>query len=307
MRDMGISKFTDTDVADQSGRVFFITGANSGIGFEAAKVLAGKGGRVLLGCRSEEKAEAAIADIRAVHPEADLRFVPLDLGDLQSIRAAAKMVSREPRLDVLLNNAGIMMPPYEATADGFESQFGVNHLGTFALTGLLIDKLSEGRDPRVVITSSLAHRGGLIDLDDIDAEDGYSRWGRYAMSKLANLMHMYELDRRLRAAGSPITAVACHPGVADTELSRNIPEFMLSLFRPVSRLFMNTAAQGAWPSLAAAAAPGVEGGQYFGPSRFGEWVGPARQVQSRAKARRSKPAERLWDISEEMTGVIYPV
>jgi NAD(P)-dependent dehydrogenase (short-subunit alcohol dehydrogenase family) len=304
---MTIKNFTDKDVPDQSGRVFFVTGANSGLGYQAAKLLAGRGARVLLGCRSADKAEAAMADIRAVYPEADLRFIPLDLGDLQSIHAAAKLVGEEPRLDVLLNNAGIMMPPREETADGFESQFGVNHLGTFALTGLLLDKLAQGQEPRVVITSSMAHRSGKIDFDDINAEDSYSRWGRYAMSKLANLLHMYELDRRLRAADSPIMAVACHPGVADTELTKNFPDFLVSLFRPVSSLFMNSAAQGAWSTLAAAAGDAVEGGQYFGPSRNNEWIGPAREVQPRPKAKRIEPAKRLWDISEEMTGVKYPV
>ena len=304
---MTISNFTDSDVTDQSGRVFFVTGANSGLGYAAAKVLAGRGARVLMGCRSEDRAEAAMADIRAVYPEADLDFIPLDLGNLKSIRAAAKLVTKEPRVDVLLNNAGIMMPPREETSDGYESQFGVNHLGTFALTGLLLDKVSQGQSPRIVITSSMAHRSGQIDFDDINAEESYSRWGRYAMSKLANLLHMYELDRRLRAAGSPVTAVACHPGVADTELARNFPGFMVSLFRPVSSLFMNSAAQGAWPTLAAAAGEAVESGQYFGPSRNGEWVGPAREVQSRPKARRIEPARRLWDISENMTGVRYSI
>tara|TARA_R110001606_G_scaffold58887_1_gene140428 strand:- start:16663 stop:17577 length:915 start_codon:yes stop_codon:yes gene_type:complete len=304
---MTIENFTDKDVPDQSGRVFFVTGANSGLGYQTAKLLAGRGARVLLGCRSVEKAEAAIADIHAVYPEADMRFIPLDLGDLKSVRIAAKLVAKEPRLDVLVNNAGIMMPPREETADGFESQFGVNHLGTFALTGLLLEKLAEGQAPRVVITASMAHRNGRIDFDDINAEESYSRWGRYAMSKLANLLHMYELDRRLRAADSPIKAVACHPGVADTELAKNFPGFMVSLFKPVSSLFMNSAAQGAWTTLAAAAGNDVEGGEYFGPGRNGEWTGPAREVQPRPKAKRIEPAKRLWDISEEMTGVKYPV
>ena len=304
---MTISNFTDKDVPDQSGRVFFVTGANSGLGYQAAKLLAGRGARVLLGCRSSDKAEAAMADIRAVYPEADLQFIPLDLGNLKSIREAAALVEKEPRLDVLLNNAGIMMPPREETADGFESQFGVNHLGTFALTGLLLDKLAKGKEPRVVITASMAHRSGRIDFDDINAENSYSRWGRYAMSKLANLLHMYELDRRLRAADSPIIAVACHPGVADTELTKNFPSIMVSLLRPVSSLFMNSAAQGAWPTLAAAAGEAVEGGEYFGPSRNGEWVGPAREVQPRPKAKRIEPAKRLWEVSQDMTGVEYPV
>ena len=304
---MAIRDFTDKDVPEQNGRVFFVTGANSGIGYEAARTLAGKGARVLMGCRSKVRAEEAMAKIREEFPKADLKYIPLDLGDLESVRDAAALVGQEPRLDVLVNNAGIMMPPRDLTIDGFESQFGVNHLGTFALTGLLLDRLAKGKEPRVVITSSMAHRNGRIDFDDINAEESYSRWGRYAMSKLANLLHMYELDRRLRAAGSPIMAVACHPGVADTELARNFPGLLVSLVRPVSGLFMNSAAQGAWPTLAAATAPGVESASYFGPSRNGEWVGPAREVQPRPKAKRIEPAKRLWDISEEMTGVTYPV
>lgn len=304
---MAISNFTDQDVPAQNGRVFLVTGANSGIGYETARVLAGKGARVLMGCRSKIRAAAAIAKIREEFPQADLTYIPLDLGDLESIREAAALVGQERRLDVLVNNAGIMMPPREVTMDGFESQFGVNHLGTFALTGLLLDKLAKGKEPRVVITSSMAHRSGRIDFDDINAEESYSRMGRYAMSKLANLLHMYELDRRLRAADSPVIAVACHPGVADTELTRNFPGLLVSLFRPLSSLFMNSAAEGAWPTLAAAAAPGVESGSYFGPSRNGEWVGPAREVQPRPKAKRIETAKRLWDVSEEMTGVTYPV
>ncbi|MEH6790680.1 oxidoreductase [Parasphingorhabdus sp.] len=304
---MTISNFTDSDVPDQDGRVFLVTGANSGLGYQVAKLLAGRGARVLLGCRSADKAEAAMADIRTVYPEADMRFIPLDLGDLRSVQAAAQRVSEEPRLDVLVNNAGIMMPPREETVDGFESQFAVNHLGTFALTGLLLDKLAQGRSPRVVITSSMAHRSGAIDFDDLNAEKSYSRWGRYAMSKLANLLHMYELDRRLRAADSPILAVACHPGVADTELARHFPGFLLSVLRPVTGLFMNTAAQGAWPTLAAAAGQDVESGQYFGPSRNNEWTGPAREVRPRSTAKRIEPAKRLWAVSQEMTGVTYSV
>ena len=304
---MAISNFTDQDVPAQNGRVFLVTGANSGIGYETARVLAGKGARVLMGCRSKTRAAAAIAKIREEFPQADLTYIPLDLGDFESIREAAALVGQERRLDVLVNNAGIMMPPREVTMDGFESQFGVNHLGTFALTGLLLDKLAKGKEPRVVITSSMAHRSGRIDFDDINAEESYSRMGRYAMSKLANLLHMYELDRRLRAADSPVIAVACHPGVADTELTRNFPGLLVSLFRPLSSLFMNSAAEGAWPTLAAAAAPGVESGSYFGPSRNGEWVGPAREVQPRPKAKRIETAKRLWDVSEEMTGVTYPV
>lgn len=304
---MTIRNFTDKDVPDQKGRVFFITGANSGLGFETAKLLAKKNARILLGIRSAKKSRATMRAIHAEYAQADMRAIPLDLSDLGSIEKAAALVREEPRLDVLINNAGIMMPPRELTTDGFESQFGVNHLGGFALTGHLLDKLAQGRAPRIVITSSMAHRAGKIAFDDINAEQYYSRWGRYAMSKLANLLHMYELDRRLRAAGSPIIAVACHPGVADTELARNFPDIMVSLMKPFAGWVMNSPAQGAWPTLAAAVGEGVEGGQYFGPSRNGEWVGPAREVQPRRKAKQVDLGKRLWTLSEEMTGVKYPV
>ncbi len=210
--------FTADDVSDQSGKTFFVTGANTGLGFETAKVLAARGARVLLGCRSEGKATAAMDKISADVSDADLRFIALDQGDLASVAAAARLVDEEDRLDVLVNNAGIMMPPLQYTTDGFESQFGVNHLGTFALTSHLLPKLAETGEAhggsRVVVTSSIAHKPGKIDFDDLAAEQSYDAQGRYQQSKLANLLHMYELDRRLRTAGSPTIAVGCQPGIA---------------------------------------------------------------------------------------------
>ena len=297
-----ITDFTDADVGDQSGKTFFITGANTGLGYETALVLAGKGARVLLGCRTRSKAEDAVARIRAAYPGADLAIIDVDLGDLSSVRAAAEQVAREPQLDGLINNAGIMMPPRQLTKDGFESQLGVNHLGTFALTGLLLPKLEETPGSRIVNTSSNAHKTGSIDFDDVNAEKSYSKLGRYSMSKLANLLHVYELDRRLRERGSSTIAVAVHPGGSDTELARHLPRWSHALF-PVFRLFMNTAAQGAWPTLLGATAPGVEGGQYFGPRGIGEMAGPARQVQGNAASRDPEVARRLWELSAELTGV----
>ncbi|MGZ0192710.1 MAG: SDR family NAD(P)-dependent oxidoreductase, partial [Acidimicrobiales bacterium] len=204
--------FTNIDVSDQSGRTILVTGANTGLGFGAAKVLAAQGARVLLGCRSLDKANAAIDAIRVDVSDADLDVIQIDQADLSSVRDAAAQVNEEARLDVLVNNAGIMMPPREMTADGFESQFGVNHLGTFALTSLLLPKLGEQPDARVVVTSSIAHRGAKIFFDDINAQSRYRAQDRYGQSKLANLMFAFELDRRLRRARSSTIAVGCHPG-----------------------------------------------------------------------------------------------
>ena len=297
-----MATFTDSDVPDQSGRTFLVTGANTGLGFEAAKVLAARGGRVLLGCRSETRANDAIELIQADVADADLRFIPLDQGDLSSVSSAAELVADEERLDVLINNAGIMMPPRELTTDGFESQLGVNHLGTFALTGHLLPKLAETDGSRVVVTSSIAHRGGTIHFDDIDASTKYGAQDRYQQSKLANLLFMYELDRRLRAADSPTIAVGCHPGIAETELGRNMPK-IVQLATPLMRLLMNSSLEGAWPTLMAATSPDIEGGDYTGPSKRGETAGPAQKVASKDRARDEDMARRLWELSIEMTGV----
>ncbi len=296
------NRFTAADVPDQSGRTILVTGANTGLGFEASKVLAERGARVLLGCRSDEKAQRAMAEIEAEVPDADLEFVPLDQADLASVRRAAEQVQDEDRLDVLVNNAGIMMPPKEMTADGFESQFGVNHLGTFALTSLLLPKLAEQEDARVVVTSSIAHRGAKIHFDDINAEQSYRAQDRYGQSKLANLMFMCELDRRLRAAELSTIAVGCHPGIADTELARHLPavvRFAVPLFRPL----FNSAAAGAWPTLMAATGPDVEGRAYLGPAKRNETAGPAGAAHASSVARDVALAARLWDLSIEMTGI----
>ncbi len=296
------SGFTAADVPDQTGRTIFVTGANTGLGFEASKVLAGKGARVLLGCRSEDKAQRAMGEIESAVPGADLEFVSLDQADLASVRRAAEQVQTEQRLDVLVNNAGIMMPPKEMTADGFESQFGVNHLGTFALTSLLLPKLAENEGGRVVVTSSIAHRGAKIYFDDINAEKSYKTQDRYGQSKLANLMFMFELDRRLRTAESSTIAVACHPGIADTELARHLPavvRFAVPLFRP----FFNSAAEGAWPTLMAATDPTVEGGAYLGPTKRNETAGQAGKARATAVAQDDALAAGLWELSIEMTGI----
>jgi len=293
--------FTAADVPDQSGKCILITGANTGIGFEAAKALAGKGARVLLGCRDAAKAEDAMARIRQETRGADLAFLPLDLADLASVRAAAATAARERRLDVLLNNAGVMFPPLTRTAQGFELQFGVNHLAGFALTGLLLPKLAQTPGARVVVTSSLAHQGGDLQWDDLNAEKSYNRTRRYSDSKLANMLHVFELDRRLRAAGSPVTAVGCHPGVAATELMRHVGAFRV--MTPVFGRFLNTAAMGAWPALQAATAPDVEPGGYYGPQSLGGARGRSGKAKRTRQAQDPALARRLWDVSVAMTGV----
>ena len=297
-----IQNFTAADVPDQAGKTFFITGANTGIGFGAATVLAGKGGRVLLGCRNTDKGRDAVARIADAHPGADVSVVEIDLADLDSVRRAAKVVGEQPRLDVLVNNAGIMMTPKTMTTDGFESQFGTNHLGHFALTGLLLPILQQTDRSRVVTVSSVGHRRGDINFDDISAEQSYSPQARYYQSKLANLLFTYELDRRLTAARSTTIAAAAHPGGADTELPRYMTNRWMLALMPLLRPLMNSADSGAWPTLAAATHPDVRGGQYFGPQRF-EVSGPAKQVDSTPRSKDPALAARLWNLSIDMTGV----
>lgn len=293
--------FTAADLPSQQGKCFIVTGANAGLGFETSRALAARGARVLLACRDEGRARDAMARIAAEAPGADLAFIPLDQGDLASIRNAAKLVSAEPRIDALVNNAGVMIPPLGHTRDGFELQFGVNHLGCFALTALLLPKLAQTPGVRVVITASLAHKYGRIDWDDLNAAKSYSATQRYADSKLANILFLFELDRRLRAAKSPVTALGCHPGVAVTELGRHrlITRIGFPLLRPI----LNNAAMGAWPTLQAAAAPDVVPGEYYGPQRLREMRGPSAIARRAKKARNAEQARRLWDVSVQMTGV----
>ena len=294
--------FTDRDVPEQAGRTFLVTGANTGIGYEAARVLAARGARVLFGCRDETRARAAMATVAEETPAADLDFVALDQADLASVRAAAERLAAEPRLDVLVNNAGIMHVPKGQTRDGFERHFGVNHLGTFALTALLLDKLSRQPGSRVVTTSSIAHLLSRINFDDLNAERGYQRDARYGQSKLANLLFVFELDRRLRAAASPTISVGCHPGIAATELTRHLGGWFRPVAPLVGRVF-NDPAEGAWPTLMAATAPEMSGGDYVGPARRFETAGPAGPAFANSISQDPDIARRLWQVSIEMTGV----
>ncbi len=291
--------FTEAHVPDQSGKCFVVTGANTGLGFEASRVLAARGARVLLACRDKAKAETAMARIRQATPQANLAFLPLDQADLASVQNAAELAAKESRLDALVNNAGVMIPPLMRTKQGFELQLGVNHLGCFALTMLLLPKLADSRG-RVVVTSSLAHRAGKIEWEDLNAERSYGPFKRYAASKLANILFVFELDRRLRAAGLPVTAVGCHPGMAATDLGRYAGPFQV--LNPLVSLFLNTSAMGAWPTLQAATGP-VRPGGYYGPIGFREIRGVSGEASRSADAQDPVLARRLWDVSVAMTGI----
>jgi NAD(P)-dependent dehydrogenase (short-subunit alcohol dehydrogenase family) len=293
--------FTASDVPDQRGRCVIVTGANTGIGFEEAGALAAKGARVLLGCRDRGKGEEAISRILASVPDADCAVLPLDLADLASIRNAAAIASAEPRIDVLLNNAGVMFPPLMRTKQGFELQFGVNHLGPFAFTALMLPKLAEAGGARVVVTSSLAHTGGEIKWDDLNAKRHYSRSGRYSDSKLANMLFFSELDQRLRKAAIPVTAIGCHPGVAATELGRH--SGLLRPLFPIVGLFLNSPAMAAWPGLQAATDPLASPGGYYGPQGMRGARGPSGPAKRLDAARDADAARRLWEVSVEMTGI----
>ncbi|KWX64508.1 SDR family NAD(P)-dependent oxidoreductase [Mycobacterium sp. NAZ190054] len=301
------SKWTAADVPDQTGRVAVVTGANTGIGFETAAALAGKGARVVIAVRNPDKGRKAADDIARRHPGADVRLQELDLSSLASVRAAADALRTAfPRIDLLINNAGVMYPPKQITADGFELQFGTNHLGHFALTGLLLDTLLDVPGSRVVTVASIAHRNMAdIHFDDLQWERGYNRVAAYGQSKLANLMFSYELQRRLAARGAPTISVAAHPGISNTELMRHIPGSRLPGFSRLAGFVTNSPAVGALATLRAAVDPAVQGGQYYGPSGFQEMIGHPVLVTSNAKSRDVAVQQRLWTVSEELTGVEY--
>ncbi len=301
--------WTTADIPDLTGKVIVVTGANSGIGFEAAKEFARKGAQTILACRSMDKAQAALTQIQTEIPAALADVMHLDLANLASVRQFAEAFkAKYDRLDVLLNNAGIMMCPYGTTADGFERQLGINHLGHFALTGLLIDRLLATPRARVVNVSSTAHRFGTLDFDNLMYEGGkgYTPLGAYGRSKLANLLFTYELQRRFEATGADAIAVAAHPGTSNTNLSRYLEEhWAFDLFRPLMPYLSQNAAMGALPSLRAAVDPHVQGGQYFGPDGFMEVKGYPVVVQSSDAAHNDADAQKLWDVSEQLTGVQF--
>lgn len=301
------AKWTAADIPDQSGRVAVVTGANSGLGFDTAAILADKGAHVVVVVRNLDKGNEAVERIRTASPGAQISLQQLDLTSLENIRKAADDIRTDhPRIDLLINNAGVMyVPTRETTNDGFEMQFGTNHLGHFALTGLLLDNLLGVDGSRVVTVSSVGHRIiAAIHFDDLNWERGYNRVKAYGQSKLANLMFTYELQRRLKAKGAPTVALAAHPGFSDTELMRHLPGFIPdSLWRIVAQ----PAEKGALPTLRAATDPAAQGGQYYGPDGIGEVKGHPKVVASSAQSHNEDIQRRLWTVSEELTDVTYPV
>jgi NAD(P)-dependent dehydrogenase (short-subunit alcohol dehydrogenase family) len=301
-----VSKWTAANIPDQTGRTAVITGANTGLGYETAAALAAKGAHVVLAVRNLDKGKEAADQITHRSPGANVSLQELDLTSLESVRAAAEQLkSTYDTIDLLINNAGVMMTPKGTTKDGFELQFGINHLGPFALTGLLLDRVLAVPGSRVVTVSSLVHRSAReIKFDDLQSERKYSRVGAYAQSKLANLMFTYELQRRL--TGSNTIAVAAHPGNSNTDLTRNLPAAIRvvgALAAPLSQ----SADKGALPTLRAATDPGVLGGQYFGPDGSGERKGYPKIVDSTPASHDTAAQRRLWAVSEELTGVTFPI
>jgi NAD(P)-dependent dehydrogenase (short-subunit alcohol dehydrogenase family) len=294
-----------TDLPDQTGKTMVITGANSGIGLEASRVLAQRGARLVLAVRRPDAGEQAAGLIRGETPGAEVLVEECDLGSLDSIaRCANRIAEKVGRVDVLINNAGIMAVPYGTTVDGHERQLGTNHLGHFALTGRLLPRLLESEAGRVVTVSSDAHRFGRIDPENLDG-DRYRRWGAYGRSKLANLLFSYELDRRARAVGAPLTSVACHPGFAATNLQGRAAREQGRSERAwkLGHLFAQSAADGALPTMRAATDPAASGGSYFGPA--GRQRGPAVVGRSNGRSHEVGTAGRLWEVSEQLTGVRF--
>jgi hypothetical protein len=307
------TRWTAADLPDLGGKTVVVTGANSGIGYEAALQFARKQAHVVLACRDPDKAAAARSAMLAVAPGASIEVMALDLSSMASVRAFADaFCARHRALHILCNNAGVMALPYRRTADGFEMQFGTNHLGHFALTGLLLPCLLDTDAARVVTVASTAHRFGTIRFHDLHWADRYRKWGAYGQSKLANLLFAFELQRRLAAAGATQLSVACHPGWATTNLQQAGPRLQGSallegLAGLANRVFGQSAAMGALPTLYAATAPQLRGGEYIGPGGPAELWGPPKQVNTRASARNVETAQRLWDVSEELTAVRYAV
>jgi NAD(P)-dependent dehydrogenase (short-subunit alcohol dehydrogenase family) len=303
------ANWTTNNIPDLTGKVIIVTGANCGIGYEAAKEFTRKGAQTILACRDMNKAQTALTHIQQEIPKARAEIMQLDLATLRLVRKFLEdFKARYQQLDLLVNNAGIMWAPYGKTEDDFESQFGTNHLGHFALTGLLIDLLSKTPGARVVNVSSVGHRSGVMDFTNLMFENGedYSRHGAYGRSKLANLLFTYELQRRFEANNIDAIATAAHPGTANTNLTRHVEgQLWFRLFRPLATVMVQSAAMGALPTLRAAVDPNTRGGEYYGPGGFMEQRGYPVLVQSSEASHNRADAERLWRVSEELTGVYY--
>lgn len=303
--------WTPAELPDLRGKTYAITGGNSGLGLEAAKILAGKGAKVVITSRTEANANAALQEIRAEVSGADVDFVLLDLADPASIQAcAASLHTKCTQLDAILNNAGVMQPPLKRTVDGFELQLGTNHFGHFRLNAALFDLL-EASGGRIVVVASIAHKFGKIDFDDLNAEKSYDPTVRYSQSKLANLLYAFELQRRLTARGSKVTCIACHPGYAATNLQTagvamdGGSTFFKLIYKVTNAFVAQSANQGAFPLALAAADPTAEPGGYYGPTGLGEARGPVGKAKITKVAQDEAVASRLWDTTESLIGPFF--
>ena len=304
-----MEQWTTADIPDLTGKAAIITGANSGVGYETALELARHGATTIFACRSSSRGESALRRIKKAIPSADVQLAILDLGDLSSISEFAQdFKDTHEKLDMLINNAGIMATPYRSTADGFESQFGTNHLGHFALTAELIPVITAAPSSRVVNVSSLAHRGESIDFENLQTGNrNYNRWRAYGRSKLANLIFTYELQRRLASAGiQHVESLAAHPGVSRTNIAQGLG-WIGKIAMPVAGLFFQSAQMGALPILRAATDPEARGGQYYGPNKPNERKGYPVIVTSSSESHDTEVARRLWEQSEKLTGVKFEI
>ncbi|GGK20755.1 short-chain dehydrogenase [Streptomyces camponoticapitis] len=306
-----MTEWTERDMPDQSGRVAVVTGANSGLGLVTATELARGGAHVVMAVRDSAAGERAAKDIRRTSPDAEIHVRQLDLASLRSVRAFAKGMNDDfPAIDLLVNNAGVLhLGPARTTDDGFETHFGVNMLGHFALTGLLLGALGRAEGARVVSISSTAHRGARLDLDDLMSRKNFGPRRAYARSKLACTVYGLELHRRLETAGSPVLSVVAHPGICRTNLSPRAFEDQWAISRAVDRATQRAFApvqEGARSQLHAATAPGVRGGQFYGPSGFKELRGPVAPTEPDPRAADPECGKRLWAAAEELTGISYP-
>jgi NAD(P)-dependent dehydrogenase (short-subunit alcohol dehydrogenase family) len=304
-------RWTTADIPPQEGRIAVVTGANAGIGFEIARMLASQGAHVVLACRDLARAASAAGRITAGHPAARTTIVELDLASLASVRAAAETIRAGfPRVDLLINNAGIMEVPFQRSRDGFELHLATNHLGPFALTGLILDRLLPVPGSRIVTMSSQGHVDGVLDFADLDAEPGYQPADAYHRTKLANLLFTYELDRRLRTAGARTAALAAHPGVVATDLFKNRSRLGRAALSPRLRVlnfgYVQSIPMGALPALRAATDPVAHGGEFYGPRRKHDTGHPV-VVTSSAASHDAADQARLWAVSQELTGVCYPI
>jgi NAD(P)-dependent dehydrogenase (short-subunit alcohol dehydrogenase family) len=308
----GHERWTAADVPDQTGRTAVVTGASGGLGLAVAQVLASRGATVVLACRDLAKAERAAQQICGRDARVSMPAVHLDLASLSSVRRAADEIqAASPRIDLLINNAGVMAVPRQLTEDGFELTLAINHLGHFALTGLLLGPLLETPGSRVVTVSSNGHRPGVIQFDDLQLEHRYRPWPAYYRSKLANLLFTYELQARLAAAGAGTIALAAHPGNARTDLWRHTPRSTRALYQPRLRMltfwFAQDAETGALATLRAATDAAASGGDYYGPSGWQQFTGHPVRVESSARSHDAADAARLWEMSEQLTGVSYRI